>query len=151
MRVDSVNRQKINTTIDCGADVNYINEKWCEDQGFKTRIQGKSQRHLFRVIKETGDDTIVLGMPWLQTENPRIDWNLRTVKIGSVVSTGQGDKMEQSTLRKDNLKTETRQKDGENLSNEESKYQQEIKETQEKQQKLPKEIKDFADVFCQSK
>ena len=28
-----------------------------------------------------GNDNIILGMPWLQTVNPTIDWNSRTVSI----------------------------------------------------------------------
>jgi hypothetical protein len=86
----NVKRQETQALIDCGADINYANEKWCETnkfrishigfgnvQGFdgkKTRVpikkatipfrmNEKFQKHRFRMIKETGDDKIVLGMP----------------------------------------------------------------------------------------
>ena len=88
----------------------------------------------------------------MQAENPKIDWDLRTVKIGSLVSTDKGGKMEQPTLQNENLRTWRRQgkeqtKGGEDLSEERRKYQQEIKEIQGV---LPEEIKDFADIFCQN-
>jgi hypothetical protein len=33
------------------------------------------------MIKETGDDLMVLGMPWLQRINPEIDSQKRTVTL----------------------------------------------------------------------
>jgi hypothetical protein len=48
---------------------------------FEFEIQGEVQRQIFHVLSETGQDNIVLGMPWLESENPEIDWKERTIGI----------------------------------------------------------------------
>jgi retrotransposon gag protein/zinc knuckle protein len=170
-----INRKEIEVTVDCGADVNYVNRKWCEQQRFQVktqgygwvksydgkwknvpkqttniafRMQGKYQRQIFKVLEETDEDLMVLGMPWLAYENPDIDWARRTIQLSNKASKDQGELTEHSDLRKMTSKTT---KDNETLKEsetEEKEYQKELKETQEK---LPKEIKEFADVFCEKK
>jgi Retrotransposon gag protein len=103
-----INGNKEKAIIDSGADVNYLNQNWCKKEGIRYevtgygkikaydgsyaqdyvrkasvefRIQGKRQRQMFYVLTETGDDRIVLGMPWLAEENPEIDWKSREVQI----------------------------------------------------------------------
>ena len=100
---------KIETAIiDSGADINYANEGWCSQNGIdyevtgygkvkaydgsfvqeyirkatvEFEIQGTTQRQVFHILKETGDDSIVLGMPWLEGENPAIDWKTKRITI----------------------------------------------------------------------
>jgi hypothetical protein len=107
--------------IDSGADINYVNKDWCSRKKinykitgygkiraynetyvhdfvrkatFEFEINGEMQRQTFHVLAETGNDDMVLGMPWLENENPRIDWKKRTVEIqkksGNTLSNGQG-------------------------------------------------------------
>jgi hypothetical protein len=103
-----VGKEDVTAIIDCGANVDYVNEAWCRARGFKeeelgrgsmegydgsiTRIklreaeipfefQGKQMRQKFRIIKETSTDLLVLGMPWLKEENPAINWQKRTVEL----------------------------------------------------------------------
>jgi hypothetical protein len=103
-----VGKETITAIVDCGANVDYINKKWCEEKGFtvteagqgwmegydgeqkrvklqeaevKFRFQGVFFRHKFRVIEATGSDILVLGMPWLQKHNPNIDWQKRKVTL----------------------------------------------------------------------
>jgi Retrotransposon gag protein len=104
----SVNGKEEKAIIDSGADVNYLNQEWCDKEKIRYEIsgygkikaydgsyaqdyvrkatvefeiQGKRQRQTFYVLTETGDDRIVLGMPWLAEENPSIDWKRREVQI----------------------------------------------------------------------
>jgi len=94
--------------IDSGADINYVNKEWCSRKGihykvtgygkikaynetfvedyvrkttFEFELDGKKQRQIFHVLTDTGKDEMVLGMPWLESENPVIDWKERTVVI----------------------------------------------------------------------
>jgi hypothetical protein len=172
-----VNRKEIEAIVDCGADVNYANEEWCKKEGFliKThgfgnvksydgkrkkvpiqtvnipfRLQGKHQRQTFKVFTDTGDDKMVLGMPWLSEINPDIDWKKRTIKIGKVASTDQGEDAEPSDLQKRQLRNpkETTEKNDKETADKEKEYQKELKSIQEK---LPKELTEFADVFCEKK
>ena len=103
-----VGKATITAVIDSGADINYVNEQWCKEEkipykmtgwgwikgynGEKTRtrileakigmkIQGKYSRTKFSVLKETGDDKLVLGIPWLEKANPIIDWKERTIRF----------------------------------------------------------------------
>jgi gag-polyprotein putative aspartyl protease len=103
-----VGNETVTAIVDCGADADYINEEWCEKKNFpikdigdgwmegfdgkrkktklrdaevKFRFDGVFQRQKFRVIKETGEDLMVLGMPWLQKMNPEINWQKRTVTL----------------------------------------------------------------------
>ena len=99
-------------------------------------MNGKFQKHRLRIIKETGDDKIVLGMPWLKKENPSIDWSSRTIKTSGIASKDSEGKQEQPVPQK------------KNLENREKEYQQEIEEIRNY---LPEEIKDFADVFSTTK
>jgi hypothetical protein len=36
----TVNKKEVETIIDCGADVNYVNEEWCKRQRFQIKTQG---------------------------------------------------------------------------------------------------------------
>jgi hypothetical protein len=45
------------------------------------RYQGQRIRQRFRVVEETDDDLMVLGLPWLQRLNPDIDWKKRIVTL----------------------------------------------------------------------
>jgi hypothetical protein len=79
------------------------------------------------------------------SRKPEHRWEQGTVKIGSIVSTDKGGKMEQPTLQRVNLRTWRRQEkertaDGKDMSDKEGKYQQEIKEIQEKCQKRSKTL-----------
>jgi len=113
---------------------------------------------------------MVLGMPWLQRINPDIDWQKRTVTLKKRASKVLRRKNETPTLpigsaRKASTKTsheqearptgrkrggyggdETPPKKEQILK--EEKYQQELKETREK---LPEQLKEYAEVFCQRK
>ena len=106
-----VDNEEVSAIIDSGADINYANEEWCLRNGIKYdttgygkikaydgsytqehireasigfQIQGVQQEQIFQVLKETGEDNVVLGMPWLESENPKIDWKERTVTIRKV-------------------------------------------------------------------
>jgi hypothetical protein len=180
-----VGKETITAIVDCGANVDYINRKWCEEKGFaiteagqgwmegydgeqkkvklqeaevKFRFQGLFFRHKFRVIEATGSDILVLGMPWLQKHNPNIDWQKRKVTLRK----GKGKAMQRETTlveqegiaKKVELQAEpTRgQRRGYNvtgiLTKEEEDYRQRLQETKDK---LPEELKDYAEVFCQKK
>jgi gag-polyprotein putative aspartyl protease len=103
--------QEISAIIDSGANINYVNAQWCREQGIKSRpvgnrtiraydgrdiqenvrettmpieIEGKIQHQKFRLLKETGNDIAVLGLPWLKTCNPEIDWTKEEIKVGKV-------------------------------------------------------------------
>ena len=72
----------------------------------KIRVQGRFSRAKFTVLKETGDDKLVLGIPWLEKANPRIDWRARTIKFHGkddgnnwsprigIINTGKSERME---------------------------------------------------------
>jgi hypothetical protein len=66
-----------------------------EEATIEFEVQGKQQRQMFYVLTETGDDRVVLGMPWLAEENPLIDWKNRKVqvreKVQKSLSNGLGD------------------------------------------------------------
>jgi hypothetical protein len=106
-----VDNKEVSAIIDSGADINYANEKWCLRNGINYdttgygkikaydgsytqehireasivfQIQGVQQKQTFQVLKETGEDNVVLGMPWLESENPQIDRKERTVTIRKV-------------------------------------------------------------------
>ena len=152
-----VKQQETMALIDCGADINYVNEDWCKTKEFRIthagfgnvqgfdgkktripiketvipfRINGRFQLHKFRVIEDTGKDEIVLGMPWLRKENPDIDWSSRTVKISGIASKEGEGKKEQPVSQEEKLKSEKAQRELEDIK-----------------KQLPDEIKDFADVF----
>ena len=44
-------------------------------------LDEKKMKHQFRVLKKTGSDKMVLGIPWLREENPMIDWQKETVTL----------------------------------------------------------------------
>ena len=89
----TVNGRKVPAIIDCGANVNYVNKTWSEEIGIKAKDYGEAtvkaysgreikerlsiasikfsfkrkwMEHEFRVLKETGSDKVVLGIPWLK-------------------------------------------------------------------------------------
>jgi hypothetical protein len=128
----SVLGERVKAIIDSGADINYVNRRWCDEKGiryvntgfgkirayddsyvqdyvrkatFEFTIQGEVQRQIFHVLSETGQDDIVLGMPWLESENPEIDWKKRIVSIRKrskeSLSNGQGSTERTLALRFD--------------------------------------------------
>ena len=184
-----VGKATITAVIDSGADINYVNEQWCKEEkipyrmtgwgwiksynGEKTRtkileakigikVQGKYSRTKFSVLKETGDDKLVLGIPWLEKANPVIDWKERTIKFhgknnGNNWSPriGMLDTMEKECTkvqvgpneRKGLVRTLPTIKE-EDPNTDEKHSAAYYKELQEIRKELPEEIKDFADVFC---
>jgi hypothetical protein len=175
----TVGKETISGVIDCGANVDYVNEAWCKAKGFREErigegcmegfdghltqmklkeaeipfaFQGTKMKQKFRIIKETSTDLLVLGMPWLKKINPAIDWQERTVKLRN--------RQKPKKARKSKQKRKTQQQDdstqhgrgGYNKSppmdEEEEDYLKRLKETQAK---LPEELKDYAEVFCQRK
>jgi hypothetical protein len=98
----------VQTIVDSGANVNYINEAWGKRMGIKAQDQGegtiransgetikgrikvtstkfsmngKTMEHEFRVIRKTGSDNMLLGIPWLREENPMIDWQKEKITL----------------------------------------------------------------------
>ena len=181
-----VGKETITAIVDCGANVDYINKKWCEEKGFmvteagqgwmegydgkqkkvklqeaevKFRFQGVFFRHKFRVIETTGSDILVLGMPWLQKHNPNIDWQKRkvTLKKGKNKAiqkedetlTDQGGIAKRVELRTEPTQGQRKGYDTTGvLTKEREDYEQRLQETRDK---LPEELKDYAEVFCQRK
>jgi hypothetical protein len=181
-----VGKETITAIVDCGANVDYVNRKWCEERGFtitevgqgwmegydgeqkkvklqeaevKFRFQGVFFRHKFRVIEATGSDILVLGMPWLQKHNPNIDWQKRKVTLrkgkSKAIQKETTTPVEQEAVaKKVEIQAEpTRgQRGGYDttgiLTKEEEDYRQRLQETKDK---LPGELKDYAEVFCQKK
>ena len=198
-----VGKSTITAVIDSGADINYANEQWCREQeipykmtgwgwiksyngektrtkileaNIKIRVQGRYSRAKFSVLKETGDDKLVLGIPWLEKANPRIDWKARTIKFHGkddgnnwspkigIIDTGKNERTE--ALRKsaherkgivkilpvieeeleEDLRKSKLEKEQPNTTAKHSAAYD--KELQNIQRELPEEIKDFADVFC---
>jgi hypothetical protein len=124
--------------IDSGADINYVNKNWCRQKGiqyqitgygkirayddtyvqdyvrkatFEFRINGERQKQIFHVLNETGKDKVVLGMPWLESENPTIDWKKRTVvipkKSRKSLSKGEGSYERRLAFRSEESRTST--------------------------------------------
>jgi len=56
------------------------------------RYQGQRIRQKFQVVKETDNDLMVLGIPWLQRLNPDIDWRKRTVTLKKASTTQRRNK-----------------------------------------------------------
>ena len=52
----------------------------CFSCSLYVQIEGITHLETFHIM-HCGNDNIILGMPWLQTVNPTIDWNSRTVSI----------------------------------------------------------------------
>ena len=92
---------RVNDKAETAIIDNYVNKEWCEQNGIdyqttgygkiraydgstvqelirkatiEFEVQGTKGRQTFHVFKETGQDNIVLGMPWLVEENPAINW-----------------------------------------------------------------------------
>jgi hypothetical protein len=93
--------------IDCGAENNFINQKWAEEyypdspsrprkvkalDGHRIRAYGqqklsvhaedmdglsRNHTHVFEAVDMDGYD-MILGFPWLQATNPDIDWVQKT-------------------------------------------------------------------------
>ena len=126
-----VGNETIAAIVDCGADVDYVNEEWCKRKGFpitetgeglmrgfdgrqtrakiqkteiKFRFEGVFMRQKFRVVKETDNDLMVLGLPWLQRINPDIDWKKRTVTLREKASKDLRRKNETPALPTKNAK-----------------------------------------------
>ena len=172
--------------------MDYVNEAWCRGMGYKIteegecymrsydgiekkakilktsiefRYQGQRIRQKFQVVKETDNDLMVLGLPWLQRLNPDIDWQKRTVTLKKASTTPRRNN-ETPALKKaeeakekpsqDNTKPTGFGKRGgyggdqvirtKEQKAKEEKYQKELKETRDK---LPEELKEYAEVFCQ--
>ena len=182
---------------------NYVNAKWCQQKRIKSnpigyrriraydgrfireyvreakipiKIDGKVQVQKFRLLKETGNDILVLGLPWLKKCNPRIDWTKEEIKIGKVkVEKRRKEGVREPPVQRQ-AKPEIKQ------SHTEKKGKQPLKETigredfqdprnntesphgtdsqtiptpvqksdyhQEVKSRLPKKLNEFADVFC---
>jgi hypothetical protein len=189
----NIKEETIEALVDCGADVDYASEAWCikkefpikelgrgwmegydgkqtrtklRDAEIEFKFDGVIQKRNFRVIKETGTDRMVLGMPWLHDWNPAIDWRKRTVALRKEASKDTGGEngtpapraRSSKNLKKASQKESEQAPDqrkrggyGGDQTDEKARerdYQQRLKETREK---LPDELKDYAEVFCQRK
>lgn len=184
-----VGKITITAIVDSGADVNYINEQWCKERkipyrmtgwgwikgynGEKTRtkileasigikVLGKYCRTKFSVLKETGDDKLVLGIPWLEKANPVIDWRSRTIKFHGKNSENSWSPRIGMVGAMEEKRAETRvgldarkkpvkvlptieEEDSDTANKHSEAYNKELQDIRER---LPDEIKDFADVFC---
>jgi hypothetical protein len=130
-----VNEKTEKAIIDSGADINYANTEWCNQHGITYEVTGygkikaydesyvqemirkatiefrlneEDHRQVFHVLKETGKDNMVLGMPWLVSTNPLIDWEKREISTRhdpKTLSTDQEDIGKVSVLRYDTSKT----------------------------------------------
>ena len=87
-----IKNETIEALVDCGADIDYVNEAWCIEHEFPIKELGRGwmegydgkqtrtklsdaeiefkfdrviQKRNLRVIKETGTDRMILGMLWL--------------------------------------------------------------------------------------
>lgn len=184
-----VGKTTIMAVIDSGADINYVNEEWCNEKripykmtgwgwikgysGEKVRtkilearigikVQGKYSRVKFSVLKETGDDKLVLGIPWLEKANPVIDWRERTIKFHGNNDGSSWSPMirmvdsEEANVTKVPSDPNERKKpvkisptiEEEQPDTDENHSAAYYAELQEIRGKLPVEIRDFADVFC---
>jgi Retrotransposon gag protein len=184
-----VGNKTITAIIDSGADVDYVNEEWSKEMNFPTsrigkgwirgyegtekrvdildadvkfRFLGKFQRRKFRVLKKTGEDKMVLGIPWLTEINPDIDWEKRTVRYrqraskvtegieGTPVPRGETSEIEKHISAAEEKK-DARKRGGyggdqtPSPQKKSKEYQEELAAIQEE---LPDEVKDFADLFC---
>jgi hypothetical protein len=112
------------------------------------RMQGKFLRHKFRVLEETGEDEMVLGIPWLEKYNPSIDWSERTVSFTTQAKSVSGSTKEQLAKRKkEEPEVSPEAEDGRGGYNKRE-YQEELEEIREK---LPKEIQEPAAIFSTKK
>jgi hypothetical protein len=172
----TVGNETISAVIDCGANVDYVNEAWCKAKGFELgegcmegfdgrltqmklkeavipfEFQGTMMKQKFRIVRETSTDLLVLGMPWLKKINPAIDWQERTVKLRNKKAHKKARKSKQK--RQDHQQDEGTQhgRGGYNKTppkdKDEEDYQERLRETQAK---LPEELREYAEVFCQRK
>jgi len=171
----TVANEAVIAIVDSGANVDYVNARWCKEKGFEQKelgsgsmegydgritqmrlkeatipfeYQGKRFRQQFRIVEETGPDLLVLGMPWLKEENPEVDWQKRTVTLRKN-NRRRARKSKQTQKEKNEEKLTQQGRGGYNKPEEgEQDYQARLKETREK---LPAEIRDYAEVFCQQK
>lgn len=200
-----VGNSTIAAVIDSGADINYVNEEWCKEKNIpykrtgwgwiksykgertrteiieaniKIRVQGRFSRTKFAVLKKTGDDKLVLGIPWLEKANPVIDWKERTIKfhgkrdgshwspqvriVDTVGNVDRGTSRKEPNERKGMVRTlpviEEEENPGKGSTSQKKKEEHHSetprcsaayeKELREIQGQLPREIRDFADVFC---
>jgi hypothetical protein len=183
-----VGKATVTAVIDSGADINYVNEQWCKEEKIPyrmtgwgwikayngerartkilearigVRVQGKYSPTKFSVLKETGDDKLVLGIPWLEKANPVIDWKERTIKfhgnnnennwsprIRMLDTTGEERTEVQigPNERKGIVRTLPTIRE-EHPNTDEKHSATYYNELQKLQKELPKEVKDFADVF----
>jgi len=105
-----IGKHRTKAVIDSGANMNYANQKWFKRINVRTTNIGpgeiraydgklikddiheaeitfgigkKKHTEKFFVLKETGPDKIVLGMPWLRHYNPIINWDRRSMELKS--------------------------------------------------------------------
>jgi hypothetical protein len=197
-----VNGHEETAIIDSGANINYVNSKWCHQRGIKTRYigygkikaydgqyvqeylyetnltfktQGQKHTQKFQVLKHTGQDPIVLGMPWLRKYNPTMNWSKGIVTIREepsepesvreplvhrlqIQDSSKTETISVSTLRKAVLKDQEQAGRGsynkKNAQEEQdpsertevtSDYEKQLQEVKER---LPGELQKFTDVFC---
>ena len=117
------------------------------------KFQGMIHRHTFRVIEQTGTDMMVLGMPWLQRINPNVNWKNRQVTLRKKKAKKNKKKNKKESKFTEqtcqgNESQEYENRGGYNNVQEEKEYQDRLDETRNK---LPKELRDYAEVFCQRK
>jgi chaperonin cofactor prefoldin len=199
-----VGKATITAVIDSGADINYVNEQWCKEEkipyrmtgwgwiksykgektrtkileaDIKIRVQGKFSRAKFTVLKETGDDKLVLGIPWLEKANPSIDWKNRTITfhgisngedasrkqkigiVGTEYTEYEGIRKSPSerkgmvrvlpTIEEDQEEVTPRMDERNERPEKQVKHSAAyFQELKDIQSKLPAEVKEFADVFC---
>jgi Retrotransposon gag protein/gag-polyprotein putative aspartyl protease len=185
----NIGGKETEAVVDCGADVNYVNAKWCEQMKFTTEekgegwvqsfdgrkrktpitdvtvnfvLQGSTQTHKFRKLTKTGDDKIVLGMPWLEEENPEIDWKTRKLtleeasrKLGSRGTAALGDENPESKHRrpvgieKEDPSQEPKRKNrgAYDIGPVNQRFTEEIEEIKKQ---LHPEIREYASVFSSS-
>jgi hypothetical protein len=184
-----IGKEELMAIVDSGADIDYVNEGWCREKGFeiktigdgtikgyngkekrtkvketevKFRIEGIFQRQKFRVLSETGEDKMVLGMPWLEKHNPTIDWKRREVNLRQLASKErEGNRTPAPQTEDLKFVKRTSTEEAPQGKREEPKGGERgniPKSSQEKPEglktiyeELPEEIKEFADVFSQEK
>jgi hypothetical protein len=108
IQITTEHQLDINVMIDCGAEGDFIDKTYATIMGIKkltlkepiivrnvdgTRNEagtithyvntvldiGERRRHERLFVTKLGKQKIILGLPWLQRENPDIDWQLKTI------------------------------------------------------------------------
>jgi Retrotransposon gag protein len=158
-----IGKRTVTAIVDSGADVSYINWKWCLEQNIPIRqkgfglirsydglekrvkvmetrlsmkIKGKFMRHTVKVLEDTGEDVLVLGMPWLEETNPFINWRTREIQFRKTDNKETNEEWIPAVNLKKIELTEKTDKE---------------KEYDEIMEKLPEPVKEFTNLFCKTK